>query len=115
MTDQLVAEPELRVVVGTTTLSAKALQHIATGIARDAARVPVDDVSVALADERGRLRVSVTVPLALTPGRDVSVRKDGEELRRRLIEGMRDLSGRAVDAVDIRYAGVRTVTERRVR
>lgn len=99
---------------GRTTISARALEHLATGLARDSARVRRRDVTVSLADERGRLRVSVTVPVALTADAGRSLVERGEELRRDVIEGMQELAGRAVIAVDVRYAGARRIRERRV-
>lgn len=99
---------------GRTTVSARALQHLATGLARDAARVPRRDVAVSLADERGRLRVSVTVPVALSAGDGRTLIDSGEELRRGVIEGMRDLAGRTVGVVDVRFSSVRRISERRV-
>jgi hypothetical protein len=103
------------VVAGTTTFTGRALQRLAAGIAGDAARVPVRDVSASLSDERGALRVSLTVPVALSAGRAVTIVEDGDALRRTVIERMRELSGGAVAVVDIRYTGVRRLTERRVR
>jgi hypothetical protein len=99
---------------GRTTVSARALQHLATGLARDAARVPRRDVTVVLADAQGRLRVSVTVPVALAAGSGRTLVESGEELRRGVIEGMHELAGRAVGIVDVRYSGVRRIDERRV-
>lgn len=107
------AEPVGR-APGRTTISARALEHLAAGLARDAARVPRRDVAVSVADEQGRLRVSVTVPVALTAGAGRSLVERGEELRRGVIDGMRELGGRAVSAVDVRYAGARRNGERRV-
>jgi hypothetical protein len=101
------------VVVGTTTITARALQRLAVGIVRDAARVSVGDVGVQLSDRRGALRISVTVPVAERRGANLV--DSGDELRRRLIEGMRELAGREVGTVDIRYSGVRKSTEKRVR
>lgn len=102
-------------VVGTTTFTARALQRLAVGLAHDAARVPTRDVSVQLTDDRGAMRITVTVPVALAtaPGRNLV--DSGEELRKTLVEGMRRLAGREVGAVDVRYSGVRRHTERRVR
>ncbi|MBW8761811.1 MAG: hypothetical protein JF592_04385 [Microbacterium sp.] len=99
---------------GRTTVSARALQHLATGLARDAARVPRRDVAVALSDERGQLRVSVTVPVALADDGGRSLVASAEGLRSTVIGGMRELAGRAVGTVDVRYSGVRKISERRV-
>ncbi|MFK3676477.1 hypothetical protein ACI2IP_02015 [Microbacterium sp. NPDC090218] len=107
------AEAEVVVVVGTTTITGRALQRLAVGIARDAARVSSRDVGVQLSDRRGALRISVTVPVA--EGRGGNLVDSGEDLRQALIEGMRELAGREVGTVDIRYSGVRKSTEKRVR
>lgn len=101
-------------VLGRTTISARALQHLATGLARDAARVPRRDVAVVLSDERGRLRVSVTVPVALADDRGRSVLQGADAVRLRVVDGMRELAGRTVGTVDVRYSGVRRISERRV-
>lgn len=101
-------------VPGRTTVSARALQHLATGLARDAARVARRDVAVVLADEQGRLRASVTVPVRLAAGNPRTLVDSGNELRRGVIEGMQELAGRAVSTVDVRYSGVRRISERRV-
>lgn len=100
-------------VSGTTTFTARALQRVAVGVVRDAARVAVRDIAVQLSDQRGALRVSVTVPV--DAGRGANLVDRGEELRRRVIEGMRDLADREVGTVDIRYSGVRRSNEKRVR
>jgi hypothetical protein len=102
-------------VRGTTTFTSRALQRLASGIASDTARVSVRDVSVNLADERGALRVSVTVPVAITGASGATIVERGEELRRGVIDGMKELAGRSVGMVDVRYAGVRRITEKRVR
>lgn len=102
-------------VAGTTTITGRALQRLAVGIARDTAQVPVRDVSVTLADERGALRISVTIPVALAAGRGTTIAEDGDEMRRRLIDRMDELAGRTVGSVDVRYSGVRRMTKRRVR
>lgn len=98
---------------GRTTVSARALQRLATGLACDAARVPRRDVAVALSDDRGALRVSVTVPVALAAFGGSTILDRGEDLRRAVIDGMRELADRAVGTVDVRYSGVRRPAERR--
>lgn len=113
MTGEGGAGAEGVVVVGTTTITARALQRLAVGIVRDAARVSAGDVGVQLSDRRGALRISVTVPVAERRG--MNLVDSGDELRRRLIEGMRELAGRDVGTVDIRYSGVRKSSEKRVR
>lgn len=109
------AEPELGVVVGTTTFSTRALERLAVGLARDAGRVSASDVSVRLADDRGALRLAVSMPLAVAAGSRRTIVDDGDAVRRRLIDGMHGLAGRTVAAVDLRYTGVRRIAERRVR
>ncbi|MBO0982200.1 hypothetical protein [Microbacterium sp. SD291] len=99
---------------GRTTVSARALQRLAAGLARDAARVSRRDVGVALADDRGGLRVSVTVPVALAAVGGGTILDRGEDLRHAVIDGMRELADRAVSTVDVRYSGVRRLAERRV-
>ncbi|PRA82011.1 hypothetical protein [Microbacterium sp. MYb66] len=103
------------VVVGTTTFTARALQRLAVGLARDAARVAARDVGVQLSDERGALRITVTVPVAMGTPSEANLVDRGDGLRRALVEGMRDLAGREVGAVDVRYSGVRRNRKKRVR
>ncbi|MDR7384970.1 hypothetical protein [Promicromonospora iranensis] len=102
-------------VPGRTRISARALEHLAVRLVGDAAQVAHREISVRLADAGGALRLSVTVPVALGGGAAGSIPDRGERVRRRLVEGMRDLAGRRVDVVDLRYSGVRRVVGRRVR
>ncbi|MEZ7754214.1 hypothetical protein O5Y58_01750 [Microbacterium paraoxydans] len=101
-------------VAGATVVEARALHRLAVGIVRDAMRVGAGDVSVQLADRHGDLRVSVEVPVVRSrQGTDpVSARADA--VRDAVVRGMRDLAARHVGAVDVRFAGVRRETERRV-
>ena len=115
MTIEVVPDAARNVVSGTTTITGRALTRLAVGIARDAAKVSARDVSVSLSDEWGALRISVTVPVAIAAESGTTIVEGGDALRRGLINGMRELSGRTVAAVDIRYSGVRRTTERRVR
>lgn len=100
---------------GRTTITARALDRLATGIASDAARVPARDVSLTLADERGALRATVTVPVSIRLGDTATLTQRADEVRRAVIDGMHDLTGRKVASVDVRYSGVRRDNERRVR
>ncbi|WP_372468597.1 hypothetical protein ACCO44_04500 [Microbacterium maritypicum] len=106
---------EAGAVLGTTTFTARALQRLAAGIAHDVARVSARDVGVQLSDDHGALRIAVTVPVAVASTRRTDLVAGGEELRTGLIEGMRELAGRQVGTVDVRYSGVHRSTERRVR
>jgi hypothetical protein len=102
-------------VPGTTRITARALEHLAVRLVGDAAQVAHREISVRLADAGGALKLSVTVPVAIGGGAAGSIPDRGERVRRRLVEGMRDLAGRQVDVVDLRYSGVRWVVGRRVR
>ncbi|MBT2495043.1 hypothetical protein HCX50_14665 [Microbacterium oxydans] len=115
MTADSSSRAEADAVRGTTTFTARALQRLAVGIAHDVARVSARDVGVQLSDEHGALRIAVTVPVARASKRGTDLVTSGEDLRNGLIEGMRELAGREVGAVDVRYSGVRRSTERRVR
>ncbi|MGM1017885.1 MAG: hypothetical protein ACQEW8_10145 [Actinomycetota bacterium] len=99
---------------GTTTIRAKALQHLAVGLVRDATGVPARDVTVGLADERGALRISITLPLALGTSPGDTIVERGDEVRRRVIEGFDRLGTRTVRTVDVRFSGVRRIRDRRV-
>lgn len=102
-------------VPGTTRIRAQALEHLAVGLVQDAAQAAHREISVRLADVGGALRVSVTVPVVVDANTAGSIVDRGTQLRRRVIEGMRDLAGRRVDVVDVRYSGVRRAETRRVR
>lgn len=102
-------------VPGRTVVTARALQHLAVGIVRDIAGVDVGDVGVRLADERGALRLSVTVPVALPGAAEATLVDRGAQLQNELIDGMRRLAARDVSTVDVRYSRVRRDTGRRVR
>ncbi|MBT2484972.1 MULTISPECIES: hypothetical protein [unclassified Microbacterium] len=101
-------------VPGATIFTGRALEHLAVGIAHEIAGVPARDVAVTLSDERGSLRVSVTVPVAVAENGGATIVESGDELRHGLIDGMRNLVGRTVSTVDIRYAGVLRTREKRV-
>ncbi|WP_369374158.1 hypothetical protein AB1046_08175 [Promicromonospora sp. Populi] len=111
-TDRPVAAPA---VPGTTRVTARALERLAVYLVRDSAHVHQREVAVQLADAGGALRVSVTVPVAVGGGATGSIKDRGDRLRRDVIAGMRDLGSRTVDTVDVRYSGLRRVTERRAR
>lgn len=98
---------------GRTTITSRALNRLATAVASDAARVPSREVGLGLTDAQGALRVVLTVPVAIRPGDAATLPERAEELRGAMIAGLRDLAGRSVGTVDIRYAGVRRTTERR--
>lgn len=106
-------------VPGATRITARALERLAVGLARDAAHVSSRDVSVQLSDARGGLAVAVTVPVALGggagPRTTQSIEDRGTRLRRHVIDGMHDLAGRTVNTVDVRYRGVRRTKQRRTR
>ncbi|GAA4708507.1 hypothetical protein APR04_004564 [Promicromonospora umidemergens] len=101
-------------VAGATRISARALEHLAVCLVRDAAHVQHRQVSVRLADDDGGLTVWVSVPVAVGPNTAGSAAERGSRLRRGVIVGMRDLAGRTVTAVDVRFSGVHQVSGRRV-
>lgn len=115
MTEGQASETVHSAVPGATIFTGRALEHLAVGIAHEIAGVPVRDVTASLSDERGSLRVSVTVPAALAETGGVTLVESGDELRQGLINGMRELAGRTVSIVDIRYSGVRRTRQKRVR
>lgn len=102
------------VLRGRTALTARALQRLATGVAKDAAGVASRDVTVSLSDDSGALRVAVAVPVVIAVPA-VTIIDQGARLRSGIIAGLGDLAGRRVSAVDVRFAGVRVPAERRVR
>ena len=96
---------------GRTTITARALHRLAIGVVSDAAGVRIDRVRVELEDQRGSLRVSVTVPVLL--GRSDDLVQRGSGIRRRVISSLEDLAGRRATAVDVRFSGIER-TDRRV-
>jgi len=101
-------------VAGATAVESRALHRLALGTARDAAGVELDDVSVALGDRRGDLRVTVAVPVTLTGTDDAALAERGEALRTALVRRLGELASRRVGAVEVRFTGVRRQQERRV-
>ncbi|MFK4759299.1 hypothetical protein ACI3KS_00045 [Microbacterium sp. ZW T5_45] len=114
MTVELSSDRASDRVAGVTVISSRALKRVALGLVRDAARVPLTEVSVDVSDDRGALRLSVVTPLALRAGHTTTIAQDGDSVRRGLIDGMRRLAGRTVSTVDLRYSGVQRIAERRV-
>ena len=101
-------------VPGTTRISARALERLAVCLVHDAADVAHQEIAVRLADAGGALKVSVTVPVLVGVRSAGSIADRAARLRRHVIDGMRDLAGRQVDVVDLRYSGVRRGAARRV-
>ncbi|GAA2220780.1 hypothetical protein GCM10010413_10260 [Promicromonospora sukumoe] len=108
-------EPVGGAVPGTLRISARAVEKLAACLAHEAAYVPLGQVSVRLADAGGALTVAVTLPVTVGGGVTGSIEERSSALRRHVITGMRDLGGRTVGSVDVRYAGVRRISGRRVR
>jgi len=97
---------------GRTTVTVRALQHLAAALATDASQVPARDIAVRLSDDAADLRVSVVTPILITtPSR--SVDEQSGRLRAGIISGLDDLAGRRVSAVDVRFTGVKHFAERR--
>lgn len=97
---------------GRTTVTVRALQHLAAALATDASQVPARDIAVRLSDDAADLRVSVVTPILITtPSR--SVDEQSGRLRAGIISGLDDLAGRRVSAVDVRFTGVKHSAERR--
>ncbi|WP_217178640.1 hypothetical protein [Streptomyces sp. AC495_CC817] len=100
---------------GRTTITARALHRLATGVAGETARVPAREVSMDLSDAGGALRAAVVVPVALAEGDSIPLAERADGLRRAVIGRMDELAGRRVVAVDVRFAGVHTIREGRAR
>ena len=96
---------------GRTTITARALQRLATGVVSDAAEVGADRVRVDLGDQHGVLRISITVPVLL--GRSGDLVQRGAGIRDRVVESLGEYAGRRVGVVDVRFSGVER-TDRRV-
>lgn len=113
MTDDARTDPAQRQLAGRTVLSGRALQHLALGLVRDAARVPARDVSLSFSDDKGMLKAEITLPVVLAAGVERSLVQRAAALREAVTEGMASLAGRSVSAVDVRFSGVREVQGRR--
>jgi hypothetical protein len=100
-------------VPGTTRISARAVERLAAYLARDAGHVPAGRVAVRLADAAGALTVAVTLPVAVGGGVTGTVAERSTALREQVVAGLRDLAGRTVGSVDVRYAGVHRISGRR--
>lgn len=99
---------------GRTHITARALDRLAAGLARDAADVSLRHVKTNLADSSGELAVSVAVPIALGGGSGGTVTERGEKVREGVRRGMRELAGRTVNEVEVTFTGVLRTQERRV-
>jgi len=115
MTPEDVAVPPAGGARGRTTITARALRRLAVGIAGEAGHVPAREVSLHLSDAHGALRAQVQVPVALRRGEHATIAERAEAVRRAVADGMRELAGRELAAVDIRFDGVRDEEPRRVR
>lgn len=100
-------------MAGRTTVSARALQRLTAGVAKDAARVGSGDVTVSLSDDAGALRVAVSVPVVVSSPAS-TIPEQSSRVRTGIIAGLEDLAGRRVSAVDIRFTGIQQPAERRV-
>jgi len=106
-----VEHPAGRAQRGRNTFSARALQRVTVGVAKDAAQLSSRDVTVSLADDSGSLRVAVALPAVIAAS---TITEQGECVRAGVIQGLEDLAGRRVSAVDIRFSGVKQAAQRRV-
>lgn len=98
---------------GRTTISARALRSLITGLARECARVPSDDISVTVRDVDGSLAVGVALPFTDSPASG-SVQEHAALLRDGVINGMGRLASRSVGTVDVRFTAVRRPSPKRV-
>ena len=98
---------------GRTTITARALTRVATGLAADAAGVTATSADVSLADREGTLAARVTVPATIGDGRVLA--EQGERIQNAFVSRMREVAGRHVAHVDIRFSGTRITRRKRVR
>lgn len=106
------AEPEPR---GRTTITGRALRHLAVGIVASASGAGPNEVAVRWEDANGGLHASVTLPLVMGDAVARTLEEQGADLRMSLVTGMAERAGRRVDGVDLRFSGVRRGHTRRVR
>lgn len=99
---------------GRTTITARALERLATGLVADAAGVPAGDIEISLHDEAGRLAAGVTLPAVIGTSDRRTLPERGAALRETVTRGMHDLAARQVGSVSVRYAGIHRQCERRV-
>ncbi|WP_221585192.1 hypothetical protein [Microbacterium sp. G2-8] len=102
-------------IPGRTTITERALVSLAVGVVREAAGVSTEAVSVRLADDRRGLRASVEVPVALATGRHATIVERADSVRSAVTDTFGELSGRRIDAVDIRFTRALRPQEGRVR
>ncbi|MDA4894393.1 MULTISPECIES: hypothetical protein [unclassified Microbacterium] len=102
-------------VPGRVTVSAQALRHLATALVGDAAHAEARDIGLRLSDAAGALAVAVEVPLVLSPQGGTTFDARAQDVRRGVMEGLRELADRRVARVDVRFTDVRRITARRAR
>lgn len=100
---------------GHTSISSRALTRVVEAIVADVFGVPVQDLKARLRDRQGQLWVSVAVPMAVPPlrqigripevGGDESLYDRADAGRQRIIDRTRLLTGYVVGRVDIRLMG----------
>lgn len=105
-------------VPGRTSITPRALERVARGVAADHLGVSSSRVSVRLADGAGALSVSVAAPLRTSP---IGTATDApglvtrsEQARANIARDISTLSGSQVGSVALRVTGVEIVEERRV-
>lgn len=102
---------------GRTAIRPQAIRRVAEAVAAELAGVPAERVSAELSDWYGRLSVSVTTPL--DPAAGVSAADTIVTRAAAIVDAVASrvdaLTGRTVGRVDVRFSGIRTTKERRVR
>lgn len=98
---------------GRTAVKPRALHSLTRAVVRDAAGLTASDVSVRLSDQRGKLAVTVAVPVTVDDDQTGSLIDRGGAVRTAVVDRLDRLAARRVAVVDVRYAGVRVPTAKR--
>ncbi len=105
-------------VPGRISVTPRALERVARGVAADRLGVDSARVAVRLADSNGALAVSVSAPLRSAPLGTAAVAPDlvarSEQARAEIARDITALSGSQVGSVALRVTGVVMVEPRRV-
>lgn len=104
-------------IAGRVSVTPRALERVARGIAADALGVEASRVSVQLSDKQGMLAVTVSGPLRSTPisGQDApGLVSQSQQARATIIRDVTALGGAQVGTVSLRITGVDIVQARRV-
>lgn len=103
---------------GRTSITPRALERVARGVAADHLGVEASRISVRLADSQGALAVAIAAPLRSSQHDGVGdvpgLVTRAEQARAAIARDITAISGSQVGSVALRVTGIDIITERRV-